>query len=185
MTDTIDFEIVVDDGYPTEEALRAIRYWTGTPRNLVDGLLEPVFRPGGLVGVETGDRHGREVYVVTLVTGGWSGCESAITALNKGFWRVAYWESDHRGGKHVYEVPTDRYDENQPAWEIPTGYEAVEQNTLARAIRAVETARTEHAAATADAEGDPVLGLPRTLLLRAYDDAIRAITGLDPEEGDG
>jgi len=35
-------------------------------------------------------------------TGGWSGCEEILSATHNTLWRMAFWESTHRGGLEVF-----------------------------------------------------------------------------------
>lgn len=179
MTDTVDFEVTDEHGYPTEECLAAIRHWTGTPRRLVEDVLAPVFDVYGWLRVEQVQEGGhgaaRRTYVVTLITGGWSGNESAIGALDKGLFGFGYWHSSTRGGKHVYEVPVDQWDKPQVEWNFPTGYERLEEQTFERAVAAVETAREHYVASTSWAEADPAVW--------AYNSAIAAIRNIERREG--
>lgn len=88
------------DGYPTEASLKEIRGWpypaSGGYSSLFD-FIEPIFEEYGKL-----ERDGK---IVTLVTGGWSGCEDAIGALqfNISFWSMC-WESSHRGGMYKFVV---------------------------------------------------------------------------------
>jgi hypothetical protein len=40
-----------------------------------------------------------------IATGGWSGCEELISTVRHTLWYVKYWESTHRGGLWIWEVP--------------------------------------------------------------------------------
>jgi hypothetical protein len=40
-----------------------------------------------------------------IATGGWSGCEELIATVRNTLWHLKYWESTHRGGLWVWEVP--------------------------------------------------------------------------------
>lgn len=99
-------DVLLDrDGYPTDEALEAIQFWSGTPQALVEDLLDPIFRCGAGVLTETiTDDFDRPTQRVSLITGGWSGCERTISVIERSMLGL-YWESSARGGLHVYEIP--------------------------------------------------------------------------------
>lgn len=99
------------DGYPTDETLDAITKW---PTSDLTGLFEfltAAWSPNGRISNEL-DEHEREVAnlpgdntIVRLVTGGWSGNESLLAALEQN--TVAYWMTwrlSARGGLHIFEV---------------------------------------------------------------------------------
>jgi hypothetical protein len=82
-------------GYPTEETLEVIRKW---PYQDWDGLwayVREVWRYPEYVKGED---------VVEISTGGWSGNEEVISALqqNQMFWAM-YWHSMTRGGHYVFK----------------------------------------------------------------------------------
>lgn len=84
-----------DDGYPTDDTLLEIQGWA--PMDL-DGLMEyikPIFATYGKIG-----KRGK---IYTLATGGWSGCESAIGAMqsNQVFWAI-HWQLSKRGGYYEF-----------------------------------------------------------------------------------
>ena len=89
------------DGYPTDETLNAIRAW---PENDLNGLIDFLricFEGYGRVWLPSPHHF-------ALATGGWSGNEEIIGALqeNHVFW-MTYWESSHRGGKYVFKFRPD------------------------------------------------------------------------------
>lgn len=71
-------------------------------------------------GVSIGDPEphefipGRKVRKIRLVTGGYSDDEALLGRVASGsmFW-LSYWESTHRGGLYVYEIPVERFDSPQ------------------------------------------------------------------------
>lgn len=112
-----DFTPLDADGYPTAEALRGISVWTGTPRELVDDVLVPLFRAYGTVEVTDALLSwGPRVKRVRLSTGGWSGNEDAINALKDGFFWFAWWTTTRRGGHYTFDVPEDRWDSHMVDW---------------------------------------------------------------------
>lgn len=159
---TLDAAVLDDDGYPTDEAISLIKTWTGTPRTLVDDLIEPIFGAYGSVRVEPDrDDFDRAVVRVILVTGGWSGCEEVIGALPHSCFGFAWWRSDERGGRHVYEVPLDAWEKPMPEWpEMPSPY--------ARGFnRAAEVTRAE-LDEIRDVEGLPAAALEIIERLEAF-----------------
>lgn len=82
--------------YPTEEELKRIAEWP-----MVDyrGLMAFVHELWAFK--EFGWTQDGDIYI--LATGGWSGNESLIGALQDNFlfWTL-WWESSTRGGRHVF-----------------------------------------------------------------------------------
>lgn len=112
---TVDTDLV--EGYPSDELLEAIPYWTGTPRELVEHVLTDVFRGyGGVKVTDEIDFADRPVKKLRLVTGGWSGNESMISALKESFFWTAWWESSQRGGAYTFEIPMADYDKAMIDW---------------------------------------------------------------------
>jgi hypothetical protein len=95
-------------GYPTDETLDAIANW---PPDSFDDLMRFVisaWHPTGHVYRARG--------FVALTTGGWSGNESIIDALesNQLFWS-RYWSHIMRGGKYCFAVQLG--DPVTPFWQ--------------------------------------------------------------------
>lgn len=105
MTELADY--LDADGYPTDYALGRLRKFEGSPEEFVD-FLRTLWSPSLMVDVKS-DRGGRgeEIHRVRMVTGGWSGNEDIISELQETMFHMRFWESDHRGGLHVYEVRTE------------------------------------------------------------------------------
>jgi hypothetical protein len=88
-----------DDGYPTDAALNRIAEW---PHTDIPALLEFLcsiwWRPAFGWGPIEGD-------MLHLSTGGWSGNESLIKAMqaNRLFWAVC-WHQSTRGGHYVFNL---------------------------------------------------------------------------------
>lgn len=142
-TDSIEGldEILDEHGYPTDEALDLIPRWTGTPQALVEDLLAPIFSGYGASLLKNStDDFGRSVKEIHLVTGGWSGCESAIGALDDGMFWFGYWRSSARGGRYVFEVPADRWRTPMPDWSHVLDAQERSRNGQVQARRAVATA---------------------------------------------
>lgn len=111
ITGAEDHPLVDDDGYPTEWGIAAVRHFHGSPTALVDLLEQLWWTPSLMTVDEWLDNQLRNVVRVSLATGGWSGNETVIDALDKSRFHLLYWESSHRGGLHVYTVP-------QTEWEM-------------------------------------------------------------------
>ena len=100
MTGTERAEYLDGDGYPTEAAIEKIENWSWQDWC---GLMEFVemlwYWPDDFQG-------SREARTYTLATGGWSGNEDLVGALqrNLAFWG-ACWLSSHRGGRHCFAIP--------------------------------------------------------------------------------
>ena len=82
--------------YPTEDELERIRKW---PCEDFHSLMEFVHELWEFK--EFGWTRDGDIYI--LATGGWSGNEDLIDALqgNLMFWSF-YWEQSTRGGKHIF-----------------------------------------------------------------------------------
>lgn len=96
---------LTDDGYPTEEFLERIRTWEVKRRADCKALLEFI-RAGGWYYPEffsPADWSRKGVWMVS--TGGWSGNESVIDAMedNHMFWLLS-WASSRRGGHYMFDV---------------------------------------------------------------------------------
>ncbi len=93
-----------DDDYPEEEALVEIQQWKpSSPWSGTDPwlpILGLVLENWSSIGKATWD--GQEL---TLVTGGWSGNEDTLVALENNFsaWSML-WIASFRGGKHIFGV---------------------------------------------------------------------------------
>ena len=91
-------------GYPTEQTLFEIEHWS--PDDFV-GLaksIAPYFNCHGRLWVE-----GK---ILRVGTGGWSGCESIIEAMqaNQILW-IMRWVSSRRGGGYEFEIkPNEIFD---------------------------------------------------------------------------
>lgn len=86
------------DGYPLKVGLNKIQHWTSEEgfHNLMD-YIEDGFRVYG--SFERNDN----IYMMS--TGGWSGCEDIIYALeiNTMFW-LTCWQESKRGGHYEFKI---------------------------------------------------------------------------------
>jgi hypothetical protein len=94
------------DGYPTSESLRRISDW---PYDDPVGWFRFIYRcwwqPGwGWHEAPALDDFNRPVHRYSISTGGWSGNEDVIGAMQKSFLWHLTWESSRRGGHYVFGV---------------------------------------------------------------------------------
>lgn len=88
------------DGYPSEAALEKIAAW---PARDFNGLLEYVASLWAYPDYVT---RAPEARTYTFATGGWSGNESLVSALQQNliFWGTC-WMSSRRGGRYEFVIP--------------------------------------------------------------------------------
>ena len=101
-------EFLTND-YPTDEELQAIEDFAGTPREMTE-YLRSIWH-WDMVSHEPAESDFGPVIRVRLVTGGWSGNESIVSALEKTMYWMIGWESSHRGGLTVFEFRPDQWNE--------------------------------------------------------------------------
>jgi hypothetical protein len=98
-------DLIDDDGYPTDECLEIVKRWSYTQEfelfRFIEGLWE--FHDFGWHVEEEKDMH-----KFFISTGGWSGNESLISAL-QGNWMIWHstWEQSRRGGHYIFEIEKD------------------------------------------------------------------------------
>ena len=104
----LEEELLDDDGYPTEAALEIIKIWHW---NDIKGWFDFInslwhFKNWGWrEGLTTDDLNkDMEVYTYEISTGGWSGNESLIYAMqeNSMLWHIT-WVQSRRGGHYIFE----------------------------------------------------------------------------------
>ncbi len=107
-----DVDILDDDGYPTDEALVGVSSFQGTAADFVSYISELYLAQGygKAVMKDVVDYFGRDCKEVTLVTGGWSGCEDVLEQVRGTFFHITFWAASFRGGKDVYLVPEGMWD---------------------------------------------------------------------------
>ncbi|ERI39169.1 hypothetical protein M707_02615 [Arthrobacter sp. AK-YN10] len=111
-------ELFDGDGYPTEAALLNLETFYGSPSELFD-YTQQLMRNGSARVEDSLDTWGRPRKKITLITMGWSGCESVIGSLHKTLFHFAFWESSFRGGLFTYEVPAGMW-ESAANWGDPS-----------------------------------------------------------------
>lgn len=94
-------ELIDADGCPTDEALDRIRTFTGTAEEMARYVQSLMYNGGSQLEdfVDDFKRPGKRLILITC---GWSGCESVISALHDTMFHLLGWESSFRGGKHTY-----------------------------------------------------------------------------------
>ena len=104
----LEKELLDDGGYPTDAALDIIRLWHWSD---IKGWFEFVksvwYSPswGWSEGLEPHDyEKNKEVYRYNISTGGWSGNESIICAMQENgmIWSLT-WVQSRRGGHYIFE----------------------------------------------------------------------------------
>lgn len=103
---TLVMDLALDaDDYPDDGTLDAIRQWTGTAGDLIDAVagIWPSYGRATSEVVEH-ELTGEQVRQIVLVTGGWSGCESLISALHDTLLWTLSWRESRAGGRHVLEL---------------------------------------------------------------------------------
>lgn len=85
------------DGYPTDEELVKIARWDCYDFPALMDYIKPMLKRYG--------RFRKEFDIYIIATGGWSGNESIISALqnNTMFWMIC-WKCSKRGGYFEFEV---------------------------------------------------------------------------------
>lgn len=102
--------------YPDDEELKILREWDGSPAALVDYLqCDHWWMPSFGLHVEQIAVEDESYYGLYLSTGGWSGNEERIDALQRpgrffGFWG-RFWYSSRRGGHFEFRIPVEQWDE--------------------------------------------------------------------------
>lgn len=104
-----------DDNYPTDEELDQLEAFEGTPAGFVEAVRQLWDYPDAVRVEDATDRLGRPVKRVSMVTLGWSGNESVVSVVGRTMFHALWWESSHRGGLTVYQVPAEQWDTH---WEL-------------------------------------------------------------------
>lgn len=99
-------EYLDEDGYPTEDALNYIKEFpvTGSAKELLD-FVRSLWNWDHMVHVEARTypyKEGKVENIMCFSTGGWSGNEDLIRALDDNFIGQMLWVKSERGGHHEY-----------------------------------------------------------------------------------
>lgn len=98
-----------EDGYPTEEELKKIETWEFQKGADIRGFMEyirPLWSyPDRFSCKPSKDIMGKPCLEYYLSTGGWSGNENIIEAMEKNtiFWMMC-WKQSQRGGHYLFEI---------------------------------------------------------------------------------
>lgn len=102
-------ELLDEDGYPTEAALEIVRIWHWSePRSYFE-FIKSIwwYADWGWREIETTHEIFKDRVVIQyhISTGGWSGNESIIRAMqaNDMMWNLN-WVQSHRGGHYIFEL---------------------------------------------------------------------------------
>jgi hypothetical protein len=111
-------ELFDENGYPSDEALEFLRNFEGSPKEyvgLVDSLWDDAY--GDCRIEDCRDVINNPAKRLTLVTGGWSGCESVVgEVMDRTMFHLMFWESSFRGGRHTFVIPDSQWDSSVMAW---------------------------------------------------------------------
>jgi len=96
---------MIDELYPSEETLDQIQNHPLATRQDLMELLELIRSEWWMA--ETGfNLVGVNVLHLTLITGGWSGNESILQALQQHtLFMPMFWQKSIRGGRHYFRIP--------------------------------------------------------------------------------
>lgn len=87
--------------------------FAGTPEAYVDLISERWnWSYGTMFVTEMTDSWMKLYWEVKLVTGGWSENEEVVEQIRESMFHLLFWESIHRGGMHVFHVPSARWREH-------------------------------------------------------------------------
>lgn len=111
----VDEEYQDEDGYPTEAALQRIEHWDVKDPMGCFEFIKSLWRweNGFEFRTETPAEYVNNSYTkrpdatwARLATGGWSGNEALIRALDRSVISWATWCQSSRGGLHIYRIPS-------------------------------------------------------------------------------
>jgi hypothetical protein len=101
-----DEDLLDEDGYPTDHALNLIEIWPwDDPKGWFEFIKSIWHQASWGWNVDTKTNNSKSVLVYNISTGGWSGNESIIGAmqLNDFMWWI-HWVQSRRGGHFIFEV---------------------------------------------------------------------------------
>ena len=108
---TIGEEMLDDDGYPTEAALMLVENWHWMYAKEWFEFIKSIWWARDWGWTEGEEPHewdaGKIVYRYNISTGGWSGNESIIRAMEangNGFMWYLNWVQSRRGGHYIFEL---------------------------------------------------------------------------------
>jgi hypothetical protein len=102
-------ELLDEDGYPTDAALDIIQLWHWSDAKGWFRFIESIWHLkswGWSEGTQPDELYPEEwVYLYNISTGGWSGNEAIIAAMQKNgmLWHLN-WVQSRRGGHYIFEL---------------------------------------------------------------------------------
>lgn len=100
-------QYIDEDGYPTRETLLKIEEWSGSPQELMKFVEDIWWMNSALWKVADTPhrwREGSTVKTYTVSTGGWSGNEDIIRAMERSSLWSWIWYQSRRGGHYIFEI---------------------------------------------------------------------------------
>lgn len=91
-----------EDGYPTEDALEAIKIWDHRDSLGWFAFIKDIWHLKSWGWTEVVTDQGRRAFNIS--TGGWSGNESIINAMQDNFLWDLRWVQSRRGGHYIFET---------------------------------------------------------------------------------
>lgn len=104
-----NFPALDDDGYPTDEVLEWIENYNPFENGGFSELLEilvDLWRWDDYIEIKRPYKGRKTIW---LHTGGWSGNESIINALNKNVYFWINWKLSKVGGHYKFSIPTSEF----------------------------------------------------------------------------
>ena len=97
--------------YPTEEQLEKIKEWDlQNVKGLVDYIKSLWWYPERQFRLyKSKNQFRKNILKLALHTGGWSGNESIISALEQSDFWLLFWEKSTRGGHYWFEIEPNRF----------------------------------------------------------------------------
>lgn len=96
------------DPYPTEKELEKIKKWDWNDCEGLAKFVQSIWHWGedyAPLDDWKKDEFDREYRMFRLITGGWSGNEDIVRALNKNtMFQMICWQASFRGGLHIYHI---------------------------------------------------------------------------------
>lgn len=104
----LDLDLLDDDGYPTDHALDIIERWHWSDSKGWFEFIKSIWWAADWGWKECDaidDVSGKKSYCYYISTGGWSGNESIIRAMEKNWllWNTQ-WVQSRRGGHYIFEL---------------------------------------------------------------------------------
>lgn len=97
------------DGYPDEESLKQIASMDviGRAHEWFALIEDNWWMPDWGFDREKCSDDGKPIVRYSLSTGGWSGNEDVIEAMQQSMGWVFWWQSSRRGGHYIFQVPDE------------------------------------------------------------------------------